>query len=85
MNIRQGVSRTAQVAFFCYFSYFSQRAFSSYREVLNMEFYSFFVTVMQGYMSVLARIPVGSGSVLGVIVASILLGMIIRSFIVTSR
>lgn len=50
-----------------------------------MEFYSFFVTVMQGYMSVLARISVGSGSVLGVIVASILLGMIIRSFIVTSR
>ena len=50
-----------------------------------MEFYSFFVTVLQGCFSFLSRIPMGSSSLLGVIVASILLGMIIRSFILTSR
>ena len=50
-----------------------------------MEFYYFFITIMQGCFSFLSRIPIGSSSLLGVIVASILLGMIIRSFIVTSR
>ena len=50
-----------------------------------MEFYTFFVTVFQGCFSFLSRIPIGSSSRLGVIVASILLGMIIRSFILTSR
>lgn len=50
-----------------------------------MEFYRFFVTVLQGCLSILSRISVGSSSFLGVMVASIILGMIIRSFIVTSR
>ena len=50
-----------------------------------MEFYTFFVTVLQGCFSFLSRIPIGSSSLLGIIVASILLGMIIRSFILTSR
>lgn len=50
-----------------------------------MEFYQFFVTVMQGCFSFLSRIPVGSSSLLGVIVASIILGMLIRSFVMTSQ
>lgn len=50
-----------------------------------MEIFSFFITVMQGYFSVLSRIKVGSSSLLGVLVASVLIGCIIRSFVVTSK
>ncbi|MBC8576665.1 hypothetical protein [Yanshouia hominis] len=50
-----------------------------------MEFYNFFITVMQGCFSFLSRIPIGSSSLLGIIVSSLILGMLIRSFVMTSQ
>lgn len=50
-----------------------------------MEFYIFFITVMQGCFSFLSRIPIGSSSLLGIIVSSLILGMLIRSFVMTSQ
>lgn len=50
-----------------------------------MEIYAFFVEVMQGMLSVLSRIKVGSSSLLGVLVAAALIGMIVRSFVLTSK
>lgn len=50
-----------------------------------MEFYNFFITVMQGCFSFLSRIPIGSSSLLGIIVSSLILGMLIRSFVMTSH
>lgn len=50
-----------------------------------MEIYQFFIVILQGAFSVLSRINVGSSSLLGVTVAAILLGMLIRSFVVTSK
>ena len=50
-----------------------------------MEFYNFFITVMQGCFSILSRIPIGSSSLLGIIVSSLILGMLIRSFVMTSQ
>lgn len=50
-----------------------------------MEFYNFFITVMQGCFSFLSRIPIGSSSLLGIIVSFLILGMLIRSFVMTSQ
>ena len=50
-----------------------------------MEFYNFFITVMQGCFSFLSRIPIGSSSLLGIIVSSLILGMLIRSFVMSSQ
>lgn len=50
-----------------------------------MEFYNFFITVMQGCFSFLSRIPIGSSSLLGIIVSSFILCMLIRSFVMTSQ